>query len=251
MLSGKRNDFIIKKILVNCESDGKETWRVLNEIIGRRKEMTYPTAMRHNNLLVTDEAEVANILNDFFVRVGPDINDSVTSNDIDPLSYIKSGSKSIFLTPTDGPEIQNIIDGMGKTAAGADGITGHILKLLSPVIVKPLVHITNLCFLKGKFPDNLKNALVVPIYKRGDKTLPQNYRPISLLSNVSKIIERVLYKRIYDFLESESLVSKTQFGFRRGHSTEHAVIYFMEYVTKQLQEGRHVIGLYLDTKKNF
>ena len=165
----KAKQVYYQKILVNCKSDGKETWRVLNEIIGRRKEMAYPTAMRHTDLLVTDEAEIANILNDFFVRVGPAINDSVTLNDIDPLSYIKSCSKSIFLTPTDSPEIQNIIDGMGKTAAGADGITGHILKLLSPTIVKPLVHITNLCFLEGKFPDNLKSALVVPIYKSGDK----------------------------------------------------------------------------------
>ena len=93
--------------------------------------------------------------------------------------------------------------------------------------------------------------LLYPYIKVVIKLSPKNYRPISLLSNVSKIIERVLHKRIYDFLESENLISKTQFGFRKGHSTEHAVIYFMEYVTKQLEDGRHVIGLYLDTKKNF
>ena len=113
------------------------------------------------------------------------------------------------------------------------------------------MHLTNLCLQQGKFPENLKSALVIPIFKGGDKTLPQNYRPISLISNISKIIERVLHKRIYDFLESLRLISKTQFGFRKGHSTEHAVIYFMDYVTKHLENGKHVIGLYLDTKKAF
>lgn len=241
-----------QKVLTNCNSDGKETWKILNEITGRRKEKkNTPTAMEHDNKLVTDEAEVANVLNDFFVNVGPAINASVISSDTDPLLYVNANRNSIFLTPTDSSEILNIIDDMGRTAPGADGLTGHILKVLGPAIVKPLVHITNLCFQEGKFPENLKSALVVPIYKSGDKTLPQNYRPISLLSNVSKIIEIVLHKRIYDFLESENLISKTQFGFRKGHSTEYAVIYFMEYVTKQLKDGRHVIGLYLDTKKAF
>ena len=91
------------------------------------------------------------------------------------------------------------------------------------------------------------------------KLFPPNYRSISLISNISKIIERVLLKRIYDFLESEKLISKTQFGFIKGHSTEHAVIYFMEYVTKHLENGKHVMDvawkwqawLYLDTKKAF
>ena len=238
-----------QKSLTKCKGDGKETWKILKEITGKRKVTSPPTAMNLNGTLVTDEAKVANILNDFFINVGPSINASVVSNDTDPLSFLTATEKSIFLTPTDIPEVSSIIEDLGKTAPGVDGLTGHILKLLASVIVRPLVHLTNLCLQEGKFPENLKNALVIPIYKSGDKTLPQNYRPISLISNISKIIERVLHKRIYDFLESEKLISKTQFGFRKGHSTEHAVIYFMDYVTKHLENGKHIIGLYLDTKK--
>ena len=197
--------------------------------------------MNLNGTLVTDETKIANILNDFFINVGPSINASVAKNDTDPLSFLTMTENTIFLTPTDIPEVSSIIEDLGKTAPGIDGLTGHILKLLSSVIVRPLVHLTNLCLQEGKFPENLKNALVIPIYKSGDKTLPQNYRPISLISNISKIIERILHKRIYDFLDSEKLISKTQFGFRKGHSTEHAVIYFMEYVTKHLENGEHVI----------
>ena len=240
-----------QKSLTKCKGDGKETWKILKEITGKRKVTSPPTAMNLNGTLVTDEAKVANILNDFFINVGPSINASVVSNDTDPLSFLTATEKSIFLTPTDIPEVSSIIEGLGKTAPGVDGLTGHILKLLASVIVRPLVHLTNLCLQEGKFPENLKNALVIPIYKSGDKTLPQNYRPISLISNISKIIERVLHKRIYDFLESEKLISKTQFGFRKGHSTEHAVIHFMDYVTKHLENGKHIIGLYLDTKKAF
>ena len=238
-----------QKSLTKCKGDGKETWKILKEITGKRKVTSPPTAMNLNGTLVTDEAKVANILNDFFINVGPSINASVVSNDTDPLSFLTATEKSIFLTPTDIPEVSSIIEGLGKTAPGVDGLTGHILKLLASVIVRPLVHLTNLCLQEGKFPENLKNALVIPIYKSGDKTLPQNYRPISLISNISKIIERVLHKRIYDFLESEKLIAKTQFGFRKGHSTEHAVIHFMDYVTKHLENGKHIIGLYLDTKK--
>ena len=245
----KRNYY--QKGLAKCKGDGKETWKLLKEITGKQKESNPPTAMRVNDILVTEETEVANVLNDFFVSIGPAINSSTAKSDTDPLSFVNVTRNSIFLTPTDITEISNIIDNIGKTAPGMDGLTGRILNLLSPAIVRPLVHLTNLCFLEGKFPDNLKGALVVPIFKSGDKTLPQNYRPISLISNVSKIIERVLHKRMYDFLVSENLISKTQFGFRKGHSTEHAVIYFMDYVTKELENGRHVIGLFLDTKKAF
>ena len=249
MLLGKLRKIITKKALLKCKGDGKETWKILKEITGKRKVISPPTAMSLNGTLVTDETKVANILNDFFINVGPSLNASVASNGTDPLSFLTT-ENSIFLTPTDIHEVSSIVESLGKTAPGIDGLTGHILKLLGSAIVRPLVHLTNLCLQQGKFPENLKSALVIPIFKGGDKTLHQNYRPISLISNISKIIERVLHKRIYDFFESLRLISKTQFGFRKGHSTEHAVIYFMDYVTKHLENGKHVIGLYLDTKKH-
>ena len=104
---------------------------------------------------------------------------------------------------------------------------------------------------QGRFPNKLKSAIVIPIFKKGDSTHAENYRPISILSNISKIFEKVMYKRIYNFLESHNIISDTQFGFRQNHSTEHALIHFVDFVTKALEDDQHSVGVYLDTKKAF
>ena len=205
----------------------------------------------NENGVTTDYKEISEIFSKFFVEVGPNINNSINDNGHDPLSFLSTNESSIFLLPTDDHEIASIIKEMRQTSSGDDNISVSVIKALSNALTKPLAHIINLSMTQGKFPKKLKSALVIPIFKNGNRTLAQNYRPISILPIFAKLFEKVVYKRIYNFLESQNIISPTQFGFRQNHSTEHALIYFIDFVTKSLEDGKHAIGVYLDVKKAF
>ena len=103
----------------------------------------------------------------------------------------------------------------------------------------------------GIFPDILKTGLVSPIYKKGDPQLLDNYRPISTLPIFSKIFEKLIYTRIYDFLVAKNVLYEKQFGFRRNHSTSHAINYSIKYIADKIEQKKHVIGIFLDLSKAF
>ena len=103
----------------------------------------------------------------------------------------------------------------------------------------------------GIFPDTLKTGLVSPIYKKGDPQLLDNYRPISTLPIFSKIFEKFIYTRIYDFLVAKNVLYEKQFGFRRNHSTSHAINYSIKYIADKIEQKKHVIGIFLDLSKAF
>ena len=109
-------------------------------------------------------------------------------------------------------------------ALSPNSILTKTLKMSQQIIAKPLVHLFNLSFSTWVFPDLLKIANVIPIFKKGDSQDYNNYRPVSLVSNLSKLIEKITHKRIYNFLEKHSLLFEKQYGFCTKMSTNHAVI---------------------------
>ena len=106
-------------------------------------------------------------------------------------------------------------------------------------------------FESGTFPSHLKIANVVPIHKKDDQTILGNYRPISLLSNISKIIEKIMHKRLYQFFDKHDIIHNMQFGFRFNHSTEHALISITEKIRDALDSGNIACGVFIDLKKAF
>ena len=130
-----------------------------------------------------------------------------------------------------------------------DNINSEILKLVSHVIMGILVHIFNLSFTSGEYPNLLKVAKVIPLYKKGCNKLPENYRPISLLSCINKLLERVIEGRLRKFLQQNNVFFEYQFGFRTGYSTSHALLEITNSIRSYLDIGENVLGLYLDLKK--
>ena len=106
-------------------------------------------------------------------------------------------------------------------------------------------------FITGQFPTKGKEAHIIPSYKKGDKLECSNYRPISLLPNISKIIEKAMYTRLYKFLEKYSPLYKKQFGFRNSHSTNYALISITEKIKKSLDNNEYSCGVFLDFQKAF
>ena len=112
---------------------------------------------------------------------------------------------------------------MDNKNGGIDYINTKTLKTLSVHIVDPLVQICNLCIDKAMWPDALKIAEVIPIHKSKEKHIRTNYRPISLISNIAKILEKIIRNRIINFINSCDLLTKNQYGFRKNRSTKDAL----------------------------
>ena len=163
----------------------------------------------------------------------------------------KINKKSIYLEPTDPIEILEVINQLKDKAGGIDHIHSCVIKKLGIHVAKPLTHIINLCIEQGIFPDHLKLAEIVPVYKKGDKSIETNYRPISLISNFAKILEKIIHKRLIKFLDKHQILSQMQFGFRKNIGTNFSLAYITEFLHEKLDKSRPTIAVFLDLAKAF
>ena len=127
----------------------------------------------------------------------------------------------------------------------------NLLKYHKSIFSNILVTLINKSFTDGTFPDLLKLANVIPVYKKKDKVLCSNYRPISLLSNISKIYEKVFHSRIYEFFEQNDIFYVHQFGFRKKHSTDHALLSITEHIKNKIDNQNLTCGIFIDLEKAF
>ena len=166
--------------------------------------------------------------------------------------YLSStNTNTFFLTPTDKNEISFIISSLDShKSSGPNSIPVKILKLLKNDISQQLSDIFNMSFLTGQFPSVLKIAKVIPIHKKQSKVDYANYRPISLLSNIEKIIEKLMYKRLSNFLDIKNLIYSLQFGFRQKYSNTHALINLTESIRQTLDQS-FGCGIFVDLQKAF
>ena len=119
------------------------------------------------------------------------------------------------------------------------------------VISNQLAVLFNLSFTSGSFPTILKTSKVTPIYKKDSKLKCSNYRPIFLLPNIDKILERIVYNCLYKFIGANKLVYYLQFGFRQKHSTTHALIHLTKKIQEQLDSGKYGCRIFVDFQKAF
>ena len=158
---------------------------------------------------------------------------------------------SLFLTPASENEVKRVIANLNDGSPGKDGVTAKTLKTVSDAMATPITHLANLSFTQGLILKDLKNALVCPIYKAKDPMVFSNYRPISLLSIYSKILERLMYDRLLEFLNKHKILNKFQFGFRYMHSTFMALITLLDNLRYALDSGNGAVGIFLDFQKVF
>jgi retron-type reverse transcriptase len=158
----------------------------------------------------------------------------------------------LALFPTDTSEIKNIIMSIkNSSACGIDQIPITVIKSVVDCISSVLASLINHSISKEIFPDALKIAKVIPIYKAGDKSLISSYRPISLLTTFSKVFEKVILKRLENFLEKHKLLSDNQFGFRKNRSTQLALTSYLDKLTEALDKNEYAISLFIDLSKAF
>ena len=159
---------------------------------------------------------------------------------------------SIFLEVVTSQELGTIVNKVkNKTSFDADGVNMSVVKNIYHVIADPLTFICNLSLTSGVFPDKMKIAKVIPLFKSGDKNVYKNYRPVSLLPQFSKVLEKVFSKRLNSFLEKYELLSNSQYGFRNIRSTSQALLHLIEKLTKSMDNKTITVGVFIDLKKAF
>ena len=168
---------------------------------------------------------IANCFNNYFADIGPTLASKICTDNVSRRDFILQGiNASLVLEPKNHTEIKLIIGQLKEGASGRDGIMPRHIECVSESIAYPLTRMANLSFEQGVFPAELKLANITPIYKAKDPMFFNNYRPISLLSVFSKILERLMYNRVLRFINRYNLFNKYQFGFRNKHSTFMALI---------------------------
>ena len=138
-----------------------------------------------------------------------------------------------------------------KKSCGIDEISTHLIKSIKSEILGPLTITINQSLVTGIFPNKLKIAKVTPIFKKGDPTVIENYRPISLLPALSKVFECVIYNQINNYFVSNNLYYECQYGFRKKHSTELAALNVVDSIINRMELGHTPIIVYLDLSKAF
>ena len=213
-------------------------------IINYKKNSNRNEIFRIDNEDVTDKQTIANKFNAFYVNIGPTLARNIPSGNCEPINYIEKGiANSIFIRPVNENEVVAILKDMKNSSPGWDCISPKIVKQTYRYFLEPLVHVTNMSILHGVFPDELKIAKVIPLYKGGESKLLVNYRPVSVFPVLSKVFERLMYNRILEFINENDVIYNLQFGFRKNHSTAMA--------SKALYDGEYVLGVFLDFSKAF
>ena len=237
------------------KNDMKKTWNNINFVLNRhRNKSNFPTVFRANqNTFSTDDA-IANGFNQYFTNVGPNLANALPRSQKCATQYLVRQPllNSLFLNPVTTNEIFNILNAMKpKTSCGHDGLNPKLIKKCSHNLISPLTHIVNLSLSTGVFPASMKIAKVICIYKNNDPSLFSNYRPISLLPAFSKVFERVVYNRLYNFLVKHKILNSCQYGFQKDLSTELAILELQDRVIKCLGNKDWCIGIFLDLSKAF
>ncbi len=136
-------------------------------------------------------------------------------------------------------------------AVGPYSIPIKVLKLLQNVMAKPLEILFNSSFSTGIVPENFKLAKVLPVFKKGDHSNLNNYRPISLLSVFNKLLEKLMYNRLIAYLQKRNVLYDKQFGFHSQNSTEHAILTITDKIQKAIENRNYSCGIFLDFSKAF
>lgn len=233
------------KIMKECQNNPRETWRLINKLGGRTAEASETSAG------ITSEK-----LNDYFSTIGESLVTKLERSNVIQKESIVDGVRnpgSLFFKPTSTAEIDRVIKDLKSTmACGVDSISINLLKMSAASLAGPIAHIINLVFTTGIFPSQLKEAIVTPIYKKnGCKSAPENYRPISVLSNLGKIIEKVIKTRLVDYLTNKNIISENQFGFVSGRNTSQAAAHLVTSIVDKLEKGKKCLGVFLDMTKAF
>lgn len=237
------------------QNDIRKTWKTINRLLNRDKtDNDQSTTMKINGQVTSDKKVIADEFNSFFTNIGLKIANDLPPTIKTPDDYLSNPPNSTFtFRQIDSDTIDRIISQelSNKSSRGFDGLSTKLVKQLKDVLIEPMTLITNQCLRQGIFPDLMKMARVVPLFKKGDRESIGNYRPVSILPALSKILEKVMSEQIIEYFENEKILSDSQYGFRKNRSTDYAAIELIDIISQTLDNKKKSLGIFMDLSKAF
>ena len=238
----------------DSNGDRRKAWKLINTLRGKSKHSIKPSFIIDSERIVCRRI-IASKFQETFVNLAKNLNKEAYSeiplSEYPPFhSYLNNSPEgSLMLEDCTEDEIVSIIKELeiGKSS----DIPIMLIKAVQVQLAPVLTNIYNDCMTKGVFPQILKTSRITPIFKKGDAERFENYRPVSTLPIFGKIFEKVLYRRLVSFLDSKGVLNECQFGFRKNHSTVHAIHHSVDIVKEALGRGQEVLGIFIDLSKAF
>lgn len=207
-----------------------------------------PSRIVGNNKIYTDNSDICEQFNQYFINVGPQLASTIPQNNENPMEYIKKTPLfSFVMSPVTDAQVSRLFSNLDEQKASLD-IPSKLIKIAAKPLSKPLAFIYNQSITTGIVRDA---SQVTPIYKSGDVTDTGNYRPIATLSSFRKVLEPLIYDQLYAFLEKYDVIYKYQFGFRKGFSTEQAILEITDSLDTAIDNKQITCGIFLDFSKAF
>lgn len=255
LLQNLKNTYNSEKLVSNS-SNPKKQWSIIKNICHITENKSSSNKLLYLNK--ESKKDSLNLVNNYFTSVGRNLANTLLQKNHQTEQRLAEACEgeavlqSFFLRPTNSYEIAKLIDNLKTdSSSGWDNITPEILKNTKTLILKPLEYIFNLSIKNGSVPMALKKSCICPIHKGGDPEEVSNYRPISLLSVIAKLLEKIINSRLVSYLEKNQILPDNQYGFRAGRSTEDAVNYLVNHIAESMDKKQKCIGVFLDLAKAF
>jgi hypothetical protein len=237
----------IKAMLTNISVSEKNYWKIAKEVYGSKKTIGIPS-MNNGNKMITTSIDKAECLNSYFAvqQTQPPLR---FNQQLGPINFLTESRIEVIKTTRE--EVLKILKGLdtGK-ASGPDGVSNRLLKETSLAISEPLSILFNKSFELGKVPKIWKEANLSPIFRKDDKSLVSNYRPISLLSCIGKVQERIVYMHLYKYLKDSKLLTWKNSGFKELDSAINQLLFITDKIHKALEDGREICLVFLDVQRH-
>ena len=232
------------------KNDMKRTWETANEILGRYKGSDDNIKITNTN----NDQEVADAFSSYYSNVAVSLAEKIPKSSVNYMDYLKDikVTTTMEFRPVTPQDVIKIITSMApKTSFSFDYLSNKLIKFLKYELALPVSHIINVSIKNSYVPPEYKLAKVVPIHKKGSRSEVAHFRPISLLSSMSKIVEKAISFQVIEYMTKNNYLYDKQFGYRSGHSCQDLLLQYMDFVYKARNKKEHCLTVMLDLSKAF
>ena len=249
-----KREFFTNKI-ASYDGDLKNTWKTINQVLNKKSKTTHITSLEVEGKKVSGDKAIAESMNNFFCEIGKTLSDKIpqSSNPLLDNDYeVNPKSVQFHFEPITVPQIEKVLGQFDTSkGSGPDGLANFFIKIGLPVIAESLCDIFNLSLATGVFPDSWKIARVAPVFKSGEQDDSSNYRSISVLPFLARLLEKMVYNQIYDFLFKNDLLFSNQSAFRLLHSVVTCLLASTNDWYVNMDNGKYTANVFIDLKKAF
>ena len=232
-------------------NNSQKTWKTINNIL-KRGNTKKTNLLSKDEIKITNPSDIANEFNHYFTTIADKLAESLPQTNMHFNHFLGNRVEENFnFNDISDTEIKNAVSSLNNSAPGYDNIPISLIKSIFSDIISPVKHICNCSLRSGIFPQSMKIAKVFPLHKSGNVCTVSNFRPVSVLSAISKILERIVYNRLITYLEDRNIITEAQYGFRKNKSTESAVINLTNEIYSAFDRNEFTLTVSIDLSKAF